>query len=99
MTGVQTCALPILREIGIRAERGGASACTVRVSQSSRCLAEPGSLPGSLLLLLVLESLSDANVILHQLVLLDVGGVVLLNWDTEDGSGSDRTRCVRHKGG
>ena len=55
--------------------------CTVRVSQSSRCLAEPGSLLGSLLLLLVLESLSDANVILHQLVLLDVGGVVLLNWD------------------
>ena len=48
--------------------------------QLSRRLAQ-GSVLSSLFLLLILQPLGDADVILHQLVLLDVGGVVLLNWD------------------
>lgn len=48
--------------------------------QLSRHLAQ-GSVLSTLFLLLILQPLGDADVILHQLVLLDVGGVILLNWD------------------
>lgn len=44
-----------------------------------------GALLGPHLLLLVLQLLGYTDVVLHQLVLLDVGGVVLLNCRVEEG--------------
>lgn len=44
-----------------------------------------GALLSPLLLLLILQLLGDTDVVLHKLVLLDIGGVVLLNYRLEQG--------------
>lgn len=54
-------------------------------SQLSGGLPLEGALLRPLLLLLVLQPLGYADVVLHQLVLLDVGGVVLLNCGLQEG--------------
>lgn len=47
--------------------------------QLSRGLSEEGALLLALLLLLILQLFSNPNVVLHKLVLLDVGRIVFLN--------------------
>lgn len=48
-------------------------------------LSEEGALLGQLFLLLILQPFGDTDVVLHELVLLDVGGIVLLDYEGKEG--------------
>lgn len=79
---METC-----RQQGYRRTHGGI------LLQLFRGLPLEGALLGPLFLLLILQPLGYPNVILHKLVLLDISGVVLLNYGLKQWQSVDDTRA------